>query len=274
MTINCKGNLVDLSTPKIMGILNSTPDSFYSESRKTDLDSLLASAEGMLKQGATFLDIGGYSTRPGADNISEAEELERVLPAIKAILEKFPETLISIDTFRSKVAAEAIKAGAAMINDISAGNLDEKMMHLAAEFQVPYIMMHMRGNPKTMKDLNEYQDLPQDLIYYFSEKINAAHALGINDLILDPGFGFAKNIPQNFELLSKLEVFKNLKLPILVGLSRKSTIYKTLNISAEEALNGTTVLNTVALSKGANILRVHDVKEAMETVKLMSQLCI
>ncbi len=274
MTINCKGNLVDLSTPKIMGILNSTPDSFYSESRKMDLDSLLTSAEVMLKQGATFLDIGGYSTRPGADDISEVEELERVLPAIKAILKKFPEALISIDTFRSKVAAEAIEAGAAMINDISAGSLDEKMMQVAADLQVPYIMMHMRGNPKTMKDLNEYKDLPQDLIYYFSEKINTALALGINDLIIDPGFGFAKNIPQNFELLSKLEVFKNLKMPILVGLSRKSTIYKTLNITAEEALNGTTVLNTIALSKGANILRVHDVKEAMETVKLMSQLCI
>ena len=274
MTINCKGNLVDLSTPKIMGILNSTPDSFYSESRKMDLDSLLTSAEVMLKQGATFLDIGGYSTRPGADDISEAEELERVLPAIKAILKKFPETLISIDTFRSKVAAESIEAGAAMINDISAGNLDEKMMQVAADLQVPYIMMHMRGNPKTMKDLNEYEDLPQDLIYYFSEKIHTALALGINDLIIDLGFGFAKNIPQNFELLSKLEVFKNLKMPILVGLSRKSTIYKTLNITAEEALNGTTVLNTIALSKGANILRVHDVKEAMETVKLMSQLCI
>ena len=274
MTINCKGNLVDLSTPKIMGILNSTPDSFYSESRKMDLDSLLTSAEVMLKQGATFLDIGGYSTRPGADYISEIEELERVLPAIEAILKKFPETLISIDTFRSKVAAEAIEAGAAMINDISAGNLDEKMMQVAADLQVPYIMMHMRGNPKTMKDLNEYEDLPQDLIYYFSEKIHTALALGINDLIIDLGFGFAKNIPQNFELLSKLEVFKNLKMPILVGLSRKSTIYKTLNITAEEALNGTTVLNTIALSKGANILRVHDVKEAMETVKLMSQLCI
>tara|TARA_R100001369_G_scaffold954_4_gene3170 strand:- start:40521 stop:41345 length:825 start_codon:yes stop_codon:yes gene_type:complete len=274
MTINCKGNLVDLSTPKIMGILNSTPDSFYSESRKMDLDSLLTSAEVMLKQGATFLDIGGYSTRPGADYISEIEELERVLPAIEAILKKFPETLISIDTFRSKVAAESIEAGAAMINDISAGNLDEKMMQVAADLQVPYIMMHMRGNPKTMKDLNEYEDLPQDLIYYFSEKIHTALALGINDLIIDLGFGFAKNIPQNFELLSKLEVFKNLKMPILVGLSRKSTIYKTLNITAEEALNGTTVLNTIALSKGANILRVHDVKEAMETVKLMSQLCI
>ncbi len=274
MTINCKGNLVDLSTPKIMGILNSTPDSFYSESRKMDLDTLLTSAEVMLKQGATFLDIGGYSTRPGADDISEAEELQRILPAIEAILIKFPETIISIDTFRSKVAAEAIGAGAAIINDISAGNLDERMLQIVSELQVPYIMMHMRGTPQTMKNLNEYQNLPQDLIYYFSEKINAARTLGIKDLIIDPGFGFAKNIPQNFELLSKLEVFKNLKVPVLAGLSRKSTIYTTLNITADDALNGTTVLNTIALSKGANILRVHDVKEAVETVKLMSQLYI
>lgn len=274
MTINCKGNLVDLSTPKIMGILNTTPDSFYAESRKTNLDVLLFSAEEMLNQGATFLDIGGYSSRPDADDISEDEELKRVLPAIEAILKRFPDSLISIDTFRSKIASEAINAGAALINDISAGNLDANMMKVAAEFQVPYIMMHMRGNPKTMKDLNEYEDLTQDILFYFSEKINHARALGINDVIVDPGFGFSKNIAQNFELLSKLGLFKNLNTPILAGLSRKSTIYKTLNISASDALNGTTVLNTVALSKGANILRVHDVKEAMETVKLMSQLTI
>lgn len=274
MTINCKGNLVDLSTPKIMGILNTTPDSFYAESRKTNLDVLLFSAEEMLNQGATFLDIGGYSSRPDADDISEDEELQRVLPAIEAILKRFPDSLISIDTFRSKIASEAINAGAALINDISAGNLDSNMMKVAAEFQVPYIMMHMRGNPKTMKGLNEYEDLTQDILFYFSEKINHARALGINDVIVDPGFGFSKNIAQNFELLSKLGLFKNLNTPILAGLSRKSTIYKTLNISASDALNGTTVLNTVALSKGANILRVHDVKEAMETVKLMSQLTI
>ena len=274
MTINCKGNLVDLSTPKIMGILNTTPDSFYAESRKTNLDVLLFSAEEMLNQGATFLDIGGYSSRPDADDISEDEELQRVLPAVEAILKRFPDSLISIDTFRSKIASEAINAGAALINDISAGNLDANMMKVAAEFQVPYIMMHMRGNPKTMKDLNEYEDLTQDILFYFSEKINHARALGINDVIVDPGFGFSKNIAQNFELLSKLDLFKNLNTPILAGLSRKSTIYKTLNISPSDALNGTTVLNTVALSKGANILRVHDVKEAMETVKLISQLTI
>ena len=274
MTINCKGNLVDLSKPKIMGILNTTPDSFYSESRKMDLNSLLNSAEDMLKQDATFLDIGGYSTRPGADDISEDEELKRVIPCIEAILERFPEAIISIDTFRSNIASEAINVGAAMINDISAGNLDATMMSVAAQYQVPYIMMHMRGTPQTMKDLNEYEDLTQDIIFYFSEKINKARALGINDVIIDPGFGFSKNIAQNFELLSNLYLFKNLNMPILAGLSRKSTIYKTLNITASEALNGTTVLNTMALSKGANILRVHDVKEAMETVKLISQLTI
>jgi len=272
MTINCKGNLIDLASPKVMGILNITPDSFYSESRKTSLTALLKSAEEMLEQGATFLDVGGTSTRPGADEISEIEELDRVVPAIEAILKNFPECIISIDTFRSKVAAEALNSGAAIVNDISAGNLDKKMLETVAKYQVPYIMMHMRGTPQTMKNLNEYKDLTQDIIFYFSEKVRAARALGINDIIIDPGFGFSKNIQQNFELLSSLKKFKNLKLPILAGLSRKSTIYKTLDCSPKEALNGTTVLNTMAIANGADILRVHDVKEAMETVKLMSQL--
>jgi len=272
MTINCKGNLIDLSTPKVMGILNLTPDSFYAESRKADVHSLLNSAEEMLNLGATFLDIGGYSSRPGADAISEAEELKRVIPAIEEVLKHFPESLISIDTFRSQIAAEAIKAGAALVNDISAGNLDENMMKIVAELQIPYVMMHMRGNSQTMKNLNEYENLVQDVLFYFSEKIKAARALGINDIIIDPGFGFSKNITQNFELLSKLKMFKNMNLPILAGLSRKSTIYKTLDCTPKEALNGTTVLNTMAIANGANILRVHDVKEAMETIKLMSQL--
>ncbi|WP_026837652.1 dihydropteroate synthase [Gillisia sp. JM1] len=272
MTINCKGNLIDLTTPKVMGILNTTPDSFYSESRKTSLTALLKTAEEMLEQGATFLDIGGYSTRPGADDISETEELDRVVPAIEAIIENFPESIISIDTFRSKIAAEALEAGAAMVNDISAGNLDEKMMQVVADFQVPYIMMHMRGTPQTMKNLNEYNELTQEILFYFSEKIKAARALGINDIIVDPGFGFSKNITQNFELLSNLKKLKSLGLPILAGLSRKSTIYKTLNCTPQEALNGTTVLNTMAIANGASILRVHDVKEAVESIKLMSQL--
>lgn len=249
-----------------------TPDSFYDGSRNISLDSLLKKAEIMLKEGATFLDIGGYSTRPGADEISLETELERVIPAIELLLKEFPEALISIDTFRSKVAREGILAGAAIINDISAGELDVNMIETAAKLQVPYIMMHMRGNSQTMRDLNEYQDLTGDILFYFSEKIKNARALGINDLIIDPGFGFSKNVKQNFELLSKLELFQNLELPLLAGLSRKSTIYKTLACEPKDALNGTTVLNTVALQKGANILRVHDVREAVETVKLLEQL--
>lgn len=272
MTINCKGTLIRLDTPKVMGILNTTPDSFYSESRKNSLAALLSTAEEMLTKGATFLDIGGYSTRPGADDISEEEELKRVIPAIEALTQHFPDSILSIDTFRSKVASKALEAGAAMVNDISAGNLDEKMMELVAQHQVPYIMMHMRGTPQTMKSLNEYKDLTQDLIFYFSEKIRSARDLGINDLIIDPGFGFSKNIAQNFELLSNLKKFQNLEVPILAGLSRKSAIYKTLDCTPKEALNGTTVLNTMAIANGANILRVHDVQEAMETIKLMSQL--
>lgn len=263
---------MDFNIPKVMGILNITPDSFYEGSRNKSADSLLKKAEIMLKEGASFLDIGGYSTRPGADDISISEELDRVLPSIEIILKNFPETIISIDTFRSEVANQAVKAGAAIINDISAGNLDENMMEIVARHQVPYIMMHMRGNPKTMKDLNEYENLTPDILFYFSEKVAEARSYGINDIIVDPGFGFAKNIEQNFELLSHLELFGILGLPVLAGLSRKSTIYKTLHCKPEDALNGTTVLNTTALFKGANILRVHDVKEAMECVKLCTQI--
>ncbi len=272
MTITCKGNLIDFEIPKVMGILNVTPDSFYEDSRNTSLDALLKKAEIMIEEGATFLDVGGYSTRPGADDISPDEELKRVVPAIEILLKNFPEALISVDTFRSTVAEKSIQAGAALVNDISAGNLDLEMMQVIARHQVPYIMMHMRGTPQTMKDLNSYEDITQEVLFYFSEKIMAARALGINDLIIDPGFGFSKDITQNFELLSRLELFEILGLPILAGLSRKSTIYKTLNCTPEEALNGTTVLNTLALTKGADILRVHDVKEAMETVKLTAQL--
>ncbi|PKD19119.1 dihydropteroate synthase [Salegentibacter salinarum] len=272
MTINCKGELIDLSSPKVMGIINTTPNSFYAESRKISKIDILKQVEQMLKDGADFIDVGGYSTPPGATKVEEAEELQRVLPAVENILKNFPETLISVDTFRTKVAEESIEAGAAIINDISAGNLDPKMMKTVAKHQVPYIMMHMRGTPQTMKDLNQYEDLVQDILFYFSEKINTARTLGINDLIIDPGFGFAKNISQNFELLSKMELFKTLELPILAGLSRKSLIYKTLNTSAQEALNGTTFLNTIALSKGASILRVHDVKEAVECTKLYAEL--
>ena len=272
MFINCKGSLIDLSHPKVMGIINITPDSFYSGSRFESEKEILMQAERMLTEGATFLDLGAYSSRPGADDISVEEELNRMLPAIELILKEFPEAIISVDTFRSEVASKSIRAGAAMINDISAGKLDEKMLSVVAENQVPYIMMHMKGTPQSMKDLNQYEDLVSEVLFYFSERIRAARELGINDIIIDPGFGFAKNIDQNFELLSKLELFNNLELPLLVGVSRKSMIWKKLNISATEALNGTSVLNTAALLKGANILRVHDVKEAVECIKLTREL--
>lgn len=272
MWINCKGWLIDLSEPKVMGIINITPDSFFSGSRKNSEKEILTTAETMLNDGATFLDLGAYSSRPGADDISEDEELHRLLPAIELILKEFPEGIISADTFRSNVAKKAIDSGAAIINDISAGHLDSNMLSVIAELQVPYIMMHMKGTPQTMKELNQYEDLTSEVLFYFSERIAAARKLGINDLIIDPGFGFAKNIQQNFELLKKLELLKNIELPILVGLSRKSTIWKTLNIKPEAALNGTSILNTISLTKGANILRVHDVKEAMECIKLISEL--
>ncbi|WP_029035537.1 dihydropteroate synthase [Salinimicrobium terrae] len=272
MYINCKARLIDLSTPKVMGILNITPDSFYDGGYREKLEDHLLQAEKMLKEGADFIDVGAYSSRPGATDISEAEELQRILPVVEALVKKFPELIISVDTFRSEVARQCVEAGAAMINDISAGNLDKTMMETVARLQVPYIMMHMRGNPKTMKTLNQYEDLTRDVLFYFSKKIDRAREMGINDLIIDPGFGFSKNIAQNFELLSHLELFKNLNLPLLCGLSRKSLIYKTFNTTPEEALNGTTVLNTISLMKGANILRVHDVKEAAECVKLVQRL--
>ena len=272
MFINCKGSLIDFETPKVMGILNITPDSFYDGGRRKTTMEFLLHAGKMLEEGATFIDVGAYSSRPGADDISEEEELNRMLPVVESLVKNFPEILISVDSFRSKVARAAVEAGAALINDISAGNLDPEMMKTVGELQVPYIMMHMRGNPKTMKDMNEYNDLTEDVLFYFSEKISEARDCGINDLVIDPGFGFSKNIPQNFELLSSLELFRNLDLPILSGLSRKSLIYKTFKTGPEEALNGTTVLNTISLMKGADILRVHDVKEAVECVKLVEQL--
>ncbi|MGB7843369.1 MAG: dihydropteroate synthase [Salinimicrobium sp.] len=272
MYINCRGRLIDLETPKVMGILNLTPDSFYDGGRNTSAEKYLARTRAMLEEGATFIDLGAYSSRPGATHISEEEELKRLLPVVELLVEEFPGIILSIDTFRSGIARKAVEAGAAMINDISAGGLDKNMMETVAELQVPYIMMHMRGNPKTMKDLNIYDDLVQDILFYFSEKISQARDLGINDLIIDPGFGFSKNIAQNFELLNKLELFKNLDLPLLSGLSRKSLIYKIFNTTPDEALNGTTVLNTVSIMKGANILRVHDVKEAVECVKLTQRL--
>lgn len=251
-----------------MGILNLTPDSFYDGGKYGGMNAALAQVEKMLKEGATFIDVGAYSSRPGAKDIPVTEEEGRLLPIIKELLVQFPSLLISVDTFRESVARKAIALGAAMINDISAGLLDDKMMKTVGSLGVPYIMMHMRGTPQTMKSLTVYEDVTKEVLYYFSKRVACARDAKINDLIVDPGFGFAKTTEQNFELLSNLELFKNLEVPILAGLSRKSMIYKTLGITPDQALNGTTALNMIALSKGATILRVHDVKEAMECIRL------
>lgn len=272
MTINCKGNLIDLSTPKVMGILNITPNSFYDGGKFQEESVILNQVEKLLNEGATFIDIGAYSSKPNAEFVSEEEELQRILPVLQQIIKQFPDIIVSIDTFRAEVAKQCVLNGAALINDISAGHLDEKMLPTIAELQVPYIMMHMKGNPQTMQSLTHYDDIVKEMIYYFSERIFEARKLGINDLIVDPGFGFAKTLEQNYEVMQKLDIFKQLELPLLVGISRKSMIYKLLETSAQEALNGTTFLNAIALEKGANILRVHDVKEAVECVKLFGML--
>ena len=272
MTINCKGELVNLTRPKVMGILNLTPDSFFDGGKYKDETSILQQVEYMLNHGATFIDMGAYSSRPGAEHVPENEELQRMLPVIDLILTKFPDTLISVDTFRSKVAAESIAHGAALINDISAGNLDTAMFDTVADYQVPYIMMHMKGTPQSMQKQATYSDVIKDLRSYFSEKIRETTSKKINDIIIDPGFGFAKTTEQNYTLLNHLDLFQTFGLPILIGLSRKSMIYKVLESSPQEALNGTTALHTIALLKGANIIRAHDVKEAMECVKLVEVL--
>ncbi len=271
-TLNCRGNLIDLSVPKVMGIINITPDSFYDGGKTFSEKEILKQAEKMLSECATFLDVGGYSTRPGAEDISDTEEIRRVLEAIESILKRFPEALISIDTFRSEVAKKAVEAGSAIVNDVSGGILDAEMYKTVAKLKVPYILMHMRGTPKTMVKLTDYKNVTIDVLKDLAEKIVLARAEGINDIIADPGFGFAKTREQSFELLNNLQLFQNLKVPILAGVSRKSMIYKTLETSAENALNGTTSLNTIALLKGASILRVHDVKEAVECVKLFENL--
>ena len=268
MTINCKGQLIDLSTPKIMGILNVTPNSFYDGGKFTLSENGLSQVGKMLDEGATFIDIGAYSSKPNAEFVSEEEERNRILPVVQGILKKFPDALLSIDTFRSGIAAVCIENGVAVINDISAGNLDEKMMEVIAKHNVPYIMMHLRGTPQTMQTMTNYENIIKEMLFYFSEKVSKARSLGINDLIVDPGYGFAKTLEQNYEVLQNFEIFKMLDLPLLAGISRKSMVYKPLGLTANEALNGTTVLNTIALTKGANILRVHDVKEALECVTL------
>ena len=272
MTLNIRGELLDLSTQKVMGILNVTPDSFYDGGYYNSNAKILKQVEKMIRDGATIIDIGGYSSRPGADDIAEKIELDRVIPTLKDCKKYFPETYFSVDTFRSKVADECINNGADIINDISGGNLDNNMMKVVGKYQIPYIIMHMKGNPSNMVKKAKYDDIIGELISYFSKKINDASKLNIKDVIIDPGFGFAKNISQNFELLNNLDFFKNLKMPLLVGLSRKSMIYKTLNIKPDKALNGSTVLQTISLIKGANILRVHDVKEAIECIKLIEEL--
>ena len=271
-TINCNQNLIDLSTPKVMGILNLTPDSFYDGGKLTSEKNILSQAEKMFTEGATFLDLGGYSSRPGADFVSEEVELQRVLPIVKLLLKEFPEAILSIDTFRSNIAKQCIEAGAAMINDISAGSLDDNMFETIANLQVPYIIMHLRGTPETMMQNTNYKELTKEVLFYFSERIAKARSFGINDIIADPGFGFSKTTEKNFELLNELELFSILEIPLLIGVSRKSMIHQTLNISAKEALNGTTALHAIALQKGASLLRVHDVKEAMETINLLQNL--
>lgn len=255
-----------------MGILNVTPDSFYDGGRFKEESSILNQVECMLTEGATFIDVGAYSSRPGAEHVSETEELKRILPIVDVLVKQFPEIVLSIDTFRSEVAKQCIEVGAAMINDISAGILDDKMMETVGKLQVPYVMMHMKGTPKTMQQHTDYDDLLKDIIYYFSERIAEAKTHKIIDMIIDPGFGFSKTLEQNYELLSRLELLKMIEKPMLVGVSRKSMIYKLLKTTPEHALNGTSSLNTIALLKGAKILRVHDVKEAMECVTLINQL--
>ena len=272
MTINCAGKLVDLSTPKIMGILNVTPDSFYDGGVHNSDKKILNHVEKMLNDGAIFIDIGAYSSRPNAINIDEDEELNRVVPALELVNKKFPEAIISIDTFRSKVAETCLNSGASIINDISAGEMDKKMMEIVGKYNVPYVMMHMKGNPQNMIRKTNYDDMLKEIIKYFSKKINQAVSYKINDMIIDPGFGFAKDLKQNYDLLSNIDLLKILDKPIMVGISRKSMIYQSLKTNAKESLNGTTVLNTVSLIKGASILRVHDVKEANECIKLISAL--
>ncbi|WP_300487257.1 dihydropteroate synthase [Flavobacterium sp.] len=271
MTINCKGRLVSLDTPQCMGILNVTPDSFYDGGKYKSDTAFLQQTEKMLTEGATFIDIGAYSSRPNAAFVTEEEEVSRIVPVIRLIADRFPEAFLSVDTFRAKVAAEAIGAGAALINDIAAGLLDPEMLPTVGALRVPYIMMHMRGTPQTMNTLTDYTDIVKEMLFYFSERIREARRYGIHDIIVDPGFGFAKTTAQNYEVLQKLELFQNLEVPLLSAVSRKSMIYKVLENTAGEALNGTTVLNTISLLKGARLLRVHDVKEAMECIRLVQK---
>lgn len=271
-TLNAGGRLLDLTVPKVMGILNVTPDSFFDGRKFLTPSEILNQVEKMLKEGADFIDVGGYSSRPGAEDISVEEEMSRALPAVELIVKKFPNTIVSIDTFRSQVAQRAFEAGALLINDISGGDLDEKMLPTVASMNAAYVMMHMKGSPQTMTQLASYENMILEITSSLQTKIEKLRKLGHKDVMIDPGFGFAKNVEQNFKLLQQLDHLQVLGKPILVGLSRKSMIWKTLQTNPENALNGTTALNTVALLKGASILRVHDVKEAKEIISLVTQL--
>lgn len=267
-TLNCKGRLLVAEKPLVMGVINVTPDSFYEASRFSGVDSTLKQAEKMLIEGADILDIGGQTTKPGSRPVDADEELNRVLPVIEAVCKKFPEAFISVDTFYSAVAEKAVEAGAVIVNDISAGTMDPLMTETISRLHVPYVLMHMQGKPQTMQANPYYENVTREVLDFFINKTNELRAFGITDIIIDPGFGFGKTIEHNFELLRNLPVFGILDRPVLLGISRKSTIYKTLGITESEALNGTTVLNTIGLINGATILRVHDVKEAVEAIKL------
>ena len=268
-TIHCKGMPIDFSTPKVMGILNITPDSFFDGGSYKNEKDILTKVEKMLADGATFIDVGAYSSRPNAPHISEKEELKRILPVIDLLVQNFPNILISVDTFRSKVAEQTVKKGAAMINDISGGKMNDTMFSMIAKLQVPYILMHMLGTPQTMQQQPVYKDVIKEVLTFFTKQLSKLHKLHVKDVIIDVGFGFGKTIEHNYELLRNLSKFTNLHVPILAGVSRKSMLYKPLNCTPQEALNATTVANTIALVNGANILRVHDVKEAVEAVKIV-----
>jgi dihydropteroate synthase len=270
-TLNCKGRLLIVDKPLVMGIINATPDSFYGGSRHEGADAVLRQAGQMLKDGASILDIGGQSTRPGSDKLSAEEELKRVIDPVKAIHQHFPEAFISVDTYYSVVAKEAAEAGASIINDISAGTIDDKMIATVASLKTAYVLMHMQGTPQTMQQHTQYENVTKEVLDFFIKKADELRKTGINDIIIDPGFGFGKTISHNFELLRNLSVFKMIGCPVMLGVSRKSSVYKTLGITADEALNGTTVLNTIGLINGASILRVHDVKEAVEAAKLIEE---
>ncbi len=269
LSINCKGRLITFDIPLVMGIINTTPDSFYKGSRKENVETVIQTAERMLVEGATILDVGGQSTRPGSTRVPVDEELKRTIPAIEAIAHAFPNAFISADTFYAKVAEEAVAAGASMVNDVSAGSVDDTLLETVGRLGVPYVLMHMQGDPQTMQQNPVYNNVVLEVFDYLNFKIKSLTEAGVKDIIIDPGFGFGKTAKHNLQILQQLDYFKKLGLPLLMGLSRKATIYKTLGITADEALNGTSVLNTISLLKGADILRVHDVKEAVEAVKLV-----